>query len=67
MRKFENEIDYLQTSLRALAYQMELIACSYLPSDTWYFDDEDLKDLRLAAQLLGELAEKAWMYDELCK
>lgn len=61
MRKFENEIDYLQASLRALAYQMEL------PSDTWYFDDEDLKDLRLAAQLLGELAEKAWMYDELCK
>lgn len=60
MRYFENEIDYLQTSLRALSYQMEL------PEDTWYFDDEDIKDLRLAAQLLGELAEKAWMYDELC-
>lgn len=60
MRYFENEIDYLQASLRALAYQMEL------PEDTWYFDSEDIKDLRLAAQLLSELAEKAWMYDELC-
>lgn len=57
----ENEIDYIQKSLRALAYQMEL------PEDTWYFDTEDIKDLRRAAELLDELAEKAWQYDELCK
>jgi hypothetical protein len=54
--------EYYARFLEGIAFQFQ-----YVPQDDWTYDSDDINDLKSAASLLREFAEKAWMYDEPCK
>jgi hypothetical protein len=62
MSNFEyTDPEFFAKYLEGLAFQMQM------PDKQWEFDTTDIKALNTAAELMRELAEKAWMYDDLCK